>query len=961
MLLIGFDVETVGDKPAYALQPFRAKEGLVGVSAASVYLGENSAGRLDPPTDYLRIILRAAKARDAYVTGWNVAFDAAWCIALGLEDEVFSCKWLDAMLLWRHLTIEPENEDTPKNKRKSYALKAAVLEFYPDEAEFKDFEDFQATDDASLQRLLHRNKKDAELAVRLAGKFLAALTPQQRKAALVEARCIPLVARTYVTGIALNGRAAADLDVKLAEAAAALDAKLKELCPEASGINFGSAPQLQTLLYETWGLPAGRFSKKTGAPSTDKFALFDLALLDPRARMLKELREAKNNRVKYAQGSLRSLEHNGDGNTRPFARIFGTYTSRMTYSSGVKSVEQVEKTTKAKGLHLVERKAELPTGIALHQWKRGKEYRRIIEAPEGYTLCEFDFAGQEFRWMAVAANDPTMLSLCAPGEDAHSYMGAQIAREDYRDLLRRYKEGEDLAANHRKLGKFCVAEGEPVLTNSGLKPIEKVSLDDLVWDGVEWVTHSGVIPQGDQEVLTYDGLTLTPAHQVYLESGERVCFGRAATQGYRLCCTGIDGLAVRAPDSVLYRNSQAQESDQSQMPVCMRQRVVGTQGQPAKREVSQMSKLCFKGDARKQRACTDQQCSRCQSSEKMQRHAAAVRESSGFFVQELRSQRDSLRVFNDCRGNKLCPEGTPASNVYQCGHRQDKQQLGVCSREFEAGHACGESSEQEDQSLCTLQRKVGTSWSCVPCLENLVAGRNVCASGSSEFSQQGAVDRGYSREILHPFKLQTKRTYDVTNAGSRHRYTVSGRLIANSNLSFQYRVSAKTATVKARVDYELDVDEMFIRQILATYKQSYPGVPLYWTNQIFKCRQLGYAETYAGRRVQLTGSWAGRDAWPMESTAINYPIQGTGGDQKYLALAVARNLLPKFGGYFYYELHDGIFFIFPNGKALSAAAEFKRVLSALPYKQVWGVDLPIAFPVDAKLGPSWGDLKELKE
>lgn len=174
-------------------------------------------------------------------------------------------------------------------------------------------------------------------------------------------------------------------------------------------------------------------------------------------------------------------------------------------------------------------------------------------------------------------------------------------------------------------------------------------------------------------------------------------------------------------------------------------------------------------------------------------------------------------------------------------------------------------------------------------------------------------------------------------------------------------MSAKTATVKARVDYELDVDEMFIQQILATYKQSYPGVPLYWTNQIFKCRQLGYAETYAGRRVQLTGSWAGRDAWPMESTAINYPIQGTGGDQKYLALAVARNLLPKFGGYFYYELHDGIFFIFPNDKALSAAAEFKRVLSALPYKQVWGVDLPIAFPVDAKLGPSWGDLKELKE
>lgn len=636
MILLGFDVETAGDKPAYALQPFRTLEGAALIRAASIWFNGQAAGTLNPGKEYLRAILKAAQAKDAYVTGWNVAFDAAWLIAAGLEAEVFACKWLDAMLLWRHLVIQPENEDTPKDKRKSYALKAAVLEFYPDEAEFKDFEDFQATDEASLRRLLHRNKKDAEVTVRLAEKFWSGLTPKQRQVALIEARCIPLVAKTFVSGLAMDRQAAQDLDGKLLQSAEDLDAQLKTLCPEAAGINFGSSQQLQTLLYKTWGLPADRFSKKTGKPSTDKFALFDLALLDPRAKMLKELREAKNNRVKYAQGSLNSIAYNGDGQSRPFARIFGTYTSRMTYSSGVKSIEHVEKTTKAKGLHLVERKVELPTGIALHQWKRGKEYRKIIQAPEGYTLCEFDFAGQEFRWMAVASNDPTMLSLCAPGEDAHGYMGAQIAREDYRELIRRVKAEESDALNSRKLGKF-------------------------------------------------------------------------------------------------------------------------------------------------------------------------------------------------------------------------------------------------------------------------------------------------------------------------------------SNLSFQYRVSARTATVKARVDYELDVDEGFIQQILATYKQSYPGVPLYWTNQIFKCRQLGYAETFAGRRVQLVGTWAGRDAWPMESTAINYPIQGTGGDQKYLALAVARNLLPKFDGHFYFELHDGLFFIFPNDKALSAAAAFKKVLSNLPYKQAWGLDLPIAFPVDAKIGPSWGDLKELKE
>lgn len=97
----------------------------------------------------------------------------------------------------------------------------------------------------------------------------------------------------------------------------------------------------------------------------------------------------------------------------------------------------------------------------------------------------------------------------------------------------------------------------------------------------------------------------------------------------------------------------------------------------------------------------------------------------------------------------------------------------------------------------------------------------------------------------------------------------------------------------------------------------------------------------------------------MESTAINYPIQGTGGDQKYLALAIARNLLPKFGGYFYYELHDGLFFIFPHNQTAKAAPVFLKELSNLPYKKAWGVDLPIQFPVDGKIGASWGDLKDM--
>ena len=161
----------------------------------------------------------------------------------------------------------------------------------------------------------------------------------------------------------------------------------------------------------------------------------------------------------------------------------------------------------------------------------------------------------------------------------------------------------------------------------------------------------------------------------------------------------------------------------------------------------------------------------------------------------------------------------------------------------------------------------------------------------------------------------------------------------------------------ARVQYGLDMEIGEAKNIHATYQKTYPGVPDYWASQIRKCRELGYAETLAGRRVQLVGRWNRTDSWALESTSINFPIQGIGADQKYLALAVARNELSKWGGYMYFELHDGIYWIFPAAKAEAAAHHFKKILSNLPYKQAWGVDLPIQFPVDAKIGPNWGDLK----
>jgi DNA polymerase-1 len=203
-----------------------------------------------------------------------------------------------------------------------------------------------------------------------------------------------------------------------------------------------SPKQLAELMYDVWKLPVLKETTggKTGVKnrSTDKEVLYELAFMDPRCKLLRDYREALNLDTKFAQSPLISAEYNGDGRTRPSAIMFGTYTGRMTYAS-------------SQGKN----KDKRQTGFALHQIKRGSEYRGILQAPPGYTIVEFDAAGQEYRWMATLSGDPNMMQLCQPGEDPHAFMGARIVGKDYRALQLGAKVKDSQDEKDRYLGKFA--------------------------------------------------------------------------------------------------------------------------------------------------------------------------------------------------------------------------------------------------------------------------------------------------------------------------------------------------------------------------------------------------------------------------------------------------------------------------------------------------------------------------
>lgn len=628
--LQSFDVETCGKQDLYALQPFRARTGDAWLTTcAMARLGDGGAwGPVDryrqPETELLRTWLVQA-ARDGDIACcWNAPFDVAWLIALGLKQEVLQVQWLDGMLLKRHALNEPRYRP---GGRISMGLKQTVEQYWnPEAGAYGDDITFNPQTEEEWAKLLHYNGLDAGYTVELVAMFLQMLTPAQRRCALLEARSIPMVAESTVEGIDVNPAAAEALQEKLTNTAAKAFVTLKVSNPEVTKEVLASPKQLGKLLYETWNLPVLKHTEK-GQASTDREVLSLLAVNDVRAKHVDDYREANGNLQKFVVSPIASREYNGDGKTRPQARMFGTYTGRMTYSSKT-----------GKGV------AEVPSGVALHQWKRDPEFRAILEAPPGYTLLEFDFAGQEFRWMAVESNDETMLSLCMPGEDAHAFMGGR--------------------------------------------------------------------------------------------------------------CTGVSYEAMKA----------------------------GLLTEPG---------------------------------------------------------------------------------VYK-----PKRQFGKVA-----------------------------------------------------------------------------------------------------NLSCQYRTSARTLVTVAAVQHKIKLTETESQAVWSTYRTTYRAVPKYWRKQVQTARRLGYVETLAGRRVNLgdPSTWIYRNledepdgdaSWAHESTAINFPIQGVGADQKYLAMCVLRDYLPRVDGRFAWELHDGLFVVVPDDRADRAVVEIRHLLSNLPYKAAWNVVLPIQFPVDAKRGKSWGGLKE---
>lgn len=914
MEVVGFDVETTGDAEYFGLQPHRLREGRARVTSMALSDGrmtdaiaeaaannrlclarreivpdsgelmewpdEFGVAKVEPTLEDVGLMLDTLAGK--WVVGWNTQFDIAWLIAMGLIDKVRRVKWLDGRLAWKHWRSSPLGTGLAPTV---YGLKDAVVKFQPAFEGYDDGVDFDDMSPEAVARRVIYNKMDAWLTVNIFTELLGKLTEEQRRCLLLDSRAIVTAAIAMVEGIYLDRSAAEELQEHLTVEAETELVYLKIKTEERVDADTLRSPKkLRELLFADWGLkPVGWTD--TGASSTDRASLMSMTEQDERCEHVWRSREAMANAKKFAENPLKVLDYTGNGRAYPNPSLYSTYTGRLTYATKLQRKQ--------------------PIGVPLHQWKRGHEFRKIIKPPPGYKLMEIDWAGQEFRWMAVWSMDPAMLDMCAPGEDAHSFMASNIYRRDYRELVELVQAGDEEAGQQRKGGKVsnlsCIAEGQRVLTDRGYIPIEDVAVSDRVWDGVGFVTHDGVVYMGEKDVITHQQVTGTPDHKVLCDrewvaletAGDERTIQPALGEGWARRA----GAGVRVVAGVVLRALREVRRSVREVSVQLRRGEGCEPTHDGGRQVYPMQGLRVPLDART-----------CGPSH------------SGYARQEVAGQASLCR-----EGSVYEPLRPVVSQLWRTGYR-----VQVHIRETLRGVRAGARAiGQLRRAGCGQggQRR------------SLRAGQHPAGDTCREPSKQAHV-------------------YDILNAGPRHRFTVEGRIVSNC----QYRTGWKRLQHVARFQYGMPLTDIEAKSIHATYRVTYPRVPIYWEKQATLGGKQGFVETMAGRRVQVgyRSSWHRDHVWGRESTCLNFPVQGTGADQKYLGIAVLDNVLQDFDARFYMELHDGLFYIAPEDKAEKAAVTFGKMLSDLPYRRAWGKVFPVDFPVDVMMGPSWGDLQTVE-
>lgn len=205
-------------------------------------------------------------------------------------------------------------------------------------------------------------------------------------------------------------------------------------------------------------------------------------------RFLAEARIAVKSTINESRGE-RFLQLGKGG--RPMSvqlNYYGAHTGRWSGSgkANFQNLERVQKKDPTKG-----------------------KLKKSLVAPAGYKVVAVDSGQIEARGVSWLSEHKTMTEAWAQNRDLYSEFASTV----YGRHVDRKKNPDDETPGY--IAKTCFAAETLVLTEKrGYVKIVGIGLVDRLWDGVEWVSHSGLMDQGEREVLEAYGISATPDHEI---------------------------------------------------------------------------------------------------------------------------------------------------------------------------------------------------------------------------------------------------------------------------------------------------------------------------------------------------------------------------------------------------------------------------------------------------------------
>ena len=428
--------------------------------------------------------------------------------------------------------------------------------------------------------------------------------------------------------------------------------------------------------------------------------------------------------------------------------------------------------------------------------------RTAFVPQNGRKFIVADFSAIEARVIAWFAGERWRLKVFEDGGDIYCASASQM----FHVPVEKHGVNGHLRQKGKQAELACIAEGQLVLTDKGLVPIESVTTNHKLWDGESWVKHEGVIYKGEREVIEYEGLRATPDHLVWIEGQPwPVQLGVAASCGAHLIQTGDGGQAIRLGENHI----PGEKVERKNEPLLCADRVHGVweypmavSFQPAERKIKRMPKMfTAKKDSLMARPQTDS-------------GKAEMRKSKRCRLSQLWRARHKVFISKCDRSGAVLNKNLWTSRQGN-GDRPNQQRYGLCSRQSSLCIPCGEQWKQAmygSKSFFTgilaVCEKRGNSET----VAGNDKGRNHPRCGGRSFLQT---------EELANYQCKA-RLYDIRNAGSYHRFTVSGKLVHNCGYG------GSVGALKAMGALEAGMTEEELQPLVDSWREANPNIVRFW-------------------------------------------------------------------------------------------------------------------------------------